>query len=252
MDYVRYWADRSQVGKGQIVKGIGLSTSKFYDWQQRYGKANEHNAKIPRNHWLEDWEREAIIQGFYEHPGDGYRRLRYMLMDADVVAVSPSTTYRVLKSAGLLQRWNQTQSRKGSGFHQPDRPHQHWHIDISYVNRNYCAVSGPEVLRTTSGLFLLSVSLWLRQRSATPPHRCRATAAAVFGFGALRFTHFSSVLEQRSRAPRLLLIFLNHRGLPHRVTSPSGLLLQLVPTRLSLIRSYCSPVLLVGNCDLGY
>ena len=40
----------------------------------------------------------------------------------------------MLKGAGLLQRWNATQSRKGTGFHQPEKPHQHWHIDISYIN----------------------------------------------------------------------------------------------------------------------
>lgn len=134
MDYVRYWSDRTQVGKGQIIKWIGLGSSKFYDWQQRYGKATEHNAQIPRDHWLERWEREAIIQGFHDHPDDGYRRLTYMLMDADIVAVSPSTTYRVLKSAGLLRRWNTGTSRKGTGFRQPEKPHDHWHIDISYVN----------------------------------------------------------------------------------------------------------------------
>ena len=134
MDYVRYWADRSQVRKGLIVKWIGLGSSKFYDWQQRYGKATEHNARIPRDHWLETWEREAIIQGFHEHPDDGYRRITYLLMDADIVAVSPSTTCRVLKSAGLLRRWNTTSNRKGTGFHQPEKPHQHWHIDISYIN----------------------------------------------------------------------------------------------------------------------
>mgnify|MGYP006871988189 CR=1 FL=1 len=25
---------------------------------QRYGKANEHNGQVPRDHWLEDWEKE--------------------------------------------------------------------------------------------------------------------------------------------------------------------------------------------------
>lgn len=25
-------------------------------------------------------------------------------------------------------------SKKGTGFHQPHRPHRHWHIDISYLN----------------------------------------------------------------------------------------------------------------------
>jgi transposase InsO family protein len=134
VDYVRYWGGRSEVAKGQIVKWIGMASSKFYDWQQRYGRALEHNAQIPRDHWLEDWEREAIIQGFHAHPNDGYRRLTYGLMDADVVAVSPSTTYRVLKHAGLLERWNTRPSRKGTGFQQPEKRHQHWHIDISYVN----------------------------------------------------------------------------------------------------------------------
>jgi putative transposase len=57
-----------------------------------------------------------------------------MMLDADVVAVSPATVYRVLSQAGLLgRRWAQP-SRKGTGFVQPLRPHQHWHIDISYLN----------------------------------------------------------------------------------------------------------------------
>jgi putative transposase len=57
-----------------------------------------------------------------------------MMLDADVVAVSPSTVYRVLKQAGLLDRWNGKRSLKGTGFHQPSRLHEHWHIDIAYLN----------------------------------------------------------------------------------------------------------------------
>jgi hypothetical protein len=38
-----------------------------------------------------DWERDAIIAYFIQHPDEGYRRLAYMMMDADIVAVSPST-----------------------------------------------------------------------------------------------------------------------------------------------------------------
>jgi hypothetical protein len=102
VDYVRYWSHRGQVTIGQIVKWIGLGASKFYDWRDRYGQVTEHNAQLPRDHWLEPWEREAIIAGYYQHPHDGYRRLTYLLMDADQVAVSPATTYRVLKQAGLL------------------------------------------------------------------------------------------------------------------------------------------------------
>jgi putative transposase len=36
------------------------------------------------------------------YPLEGYRRLAYMMLDADIVAVSPSSVYRVLKAAGKL------------------------------------------------------------------------------------------------------------------------------------------------------
>jgi transposase InsO family protein len=57
-----------------------------------------------------------------------------MMMDADIVAVSPSSVYRVLTNAGLLNRWNRKQSKKGAGFVQPLKAHEHWHIDVSYIN----------------------------------------------------------------------------------------------------------------------
>jgi hypothetical protein len=39
-----------------------------------------------------------------------------------------------LKQAGLLSRWKDKPSRKGTGFEWPPQPHQHWHIDVSYIN----------------------------------------------------------------------------------------------------------------------
>ena len=56
------------------------------------------------------------------------------MLDADIVAVSASSVYRVLKEAGVLDRWSNKASKKGTGFHQPQRPHEHWHVDISYIN----------------------------------------------------------------------------------------------------------------------
>lgn len=111
-----------------------IGSSKFYDWRKRYGKVNEHNHWIPRDYWLEDWEKQAIIDYYRLHPTEGYRRLTFMMLDADVVAVSPSSVYRVLSMAGLLKRWNPPASSKGDGFIGPKWPHQHWHIDVSYLN----------------------------------------------------------------------------------------------------------------------
>jgi putative transposase len=117
-----------------LIKWIGLGRSKFYDWRRRYGKVNEHNAWIPRDFWLEHWEKQAIIDFYADHWLEGYRRLTFMMLDRNIVAVSPSSTYRVLKQAGLLRAWNGQHSKKGTGFQQPLRPHEHWHVDIAYLN----------------------------------------------------------------------------------------------------------------------
>lgn len=113
---------------------LGITLSKFHDWRCRYGRVNEHNAWVPRDHWLEDWEKQAIIRFSFEYPLEGYRRLAFMMLDRDVVAVSPSSVYRVLKAAGRIGRSTSKPSKKGTGFHQPKKPHEHWHIDISYIN----------------------------------------------------------------------------------------------------------------------
>jgi len=134
VDYVAKWSGRTELPAKQLVGWIGVGMSKFYQWRTRYGKVNEHNALVPRDHWLEAWEREAILAFSAEHRTEGYRRLTYMMMDADVVAASAATVYRVLKRAGCFARWNRSESAKGKGFQQPLAPHEHWHVDISYVN----------------------------------------------------------------------------------------------------------------------
>ena len=134
VDYVRYWSDKTQIKATTMVKWIGIARSKYHDWRSRYGKVNEHNAWIPRDFWLEDGERQAIIAYYLDHPLEGYRRLTYMMLDDEIVAASPSSVYRVLKNAELLNRWNRKPSKKGDGFTQPLRPHEHWHVDISYIN----------------------------------------------------------------------------------------------------------------------
>ena len=134
VDYVRYWSDKTGIKATKMIQWIKITRSKYYDWRSRYGKVNEHNAWIPRDFWLTDYERQAIVNYYHDNPLEGYRRLTYMMMDDDIVAVSPSSVYRVLAGAGLLRRWNRKPSKKGTGFQQPLKAHEHWHIDISYIN----------------------------------------------------------------------------------------------------------------------
>ena len=134
MDFATGLSTKTEIAIPRIAGWLGLSKGKFYQWRKRYGKANEHNGQVPRDHWLEEEEKQKILDFHDRHPLEGYRRLTFMMLDQDVVAVSPSSTYRVLKAAGRLDRWNKKPTRKGTGFQQPDEPHKHWHIDISYIN----------------------------------------------------------------------------------------------------------------------
>ena len=133
VDYVRKWSGKTEVTIGQVQKWIGIYSSTYCSWVRNYGRVFEHNGWIPRDHWLDDWEKQAILQYHFGHPLAGYRRLTYMMIDANVVACSAATVYRILSEAGLLKR-NRHRSRKGTGFQQPLVAHEHWHIDISYIN----------------------------------------------------------------------------------------------------------------------
>lgn len=124
----------THIACGRLLRWLELCPRKFARWRGRYGRANEHNGLVPRDHWLEPAEKAAIIDFARQHPLEGYRSLSFMMLDRDVAAVAPSTTYRVLKAAGLIGGAKGRPSKKGLGFVQPLAPHEHWHIDFSYLN----------------------------------------------------------------------------------------------------------------------
>jgi transposase InsO family protein len=131
---MKYWTERAELPCKTLLGWARLTTSKYHQWIHRYGHANAHNGKIPRDWWLEEWEKQAILDYHEQHPLEGYRRLTFMMLDDDIVAVSPSSTYRVLKSAGRLDRKVVAPSKKGTGYVQPLKIHQEWHTDVSYLN----------------------------------------------------------------------------------------------------------------------
>jgi putative transposase len=133
VDAINHLHEHTELPQRRLLSWLELCVRKFSRWRQRYGKVNEHNAQVPRDHQIKPQERKAIIDYANAHPLEGYRALTYMMMDADVAAVSPATTYRVLKSAGIIDPFKGKPSKKGTGFVQPLAPHEHWHTDFSYI-----------------------------------------------------------------------------------------------------------------------
>ena len=132
--FVQTWQAKTGYDVTRFSNWLGISRSKYYSWVNRQDQANQHNGGLPKHHWLTESEKAAIVNYYADQRQTGYRRLAYMMLDADVVAVSPSSVYRVLLDCGMLRPTTAQPSSKGQGFHQPVQPHQHWHIDITYLN----------------------------------------------------------------------------------------------------------------------
>lgn len=140
--YVEMLATRTVLTLTVLLKMLGIHKGKYFHWKQRMGKENRHTSAQPKQQYLLEWEKQAVIAYAKAHYAendfflrDGYRRLCYRMLDENIVAVSPSSVYRILKAQGLLNQWNTAKtSAKGTGFVQPAAVHEHWHTDIKYMN----------------------------------------------------------------------------------------------------------------------
>ncbi|EDM26821.1 hypothetical protein LNTAR_06234 [Lentisphaera araneosa HTCC2155] len=119
-----------------MLKSLALHPSKFYQWKKRKGKANQHNGKQPKDFWITEDERRAVIEYYQSHRQEGYRAVTYMMIDENVAYMSSSSVYRILSDAELMRTKATKKSTKGNGFEQPLQAHEHWHTDISYVKIN--------------------------------------------------------------------------------------------------------------------
>jgi putative transposase len=77
-------------------------------------------------------ERTAVLDWALAHPKDGYRRLAWQMVDADVAYLSPASVYRVLRDADLLYRWKRRRPLGGQPA-PPTQPHERWHTDLMYL-----------------------------------------------------------------------------------------------------------------------
>jgi len=133
VSFINHWQQRSGFPRQRFLDWLNLPRGRFRQWELRQGSQNAHNGKVHKAHWLLPEERQAIIDyALQGHLQAGYRRMSFLMLDGDIVAVSPSSVYRVLKQEGLIKPWGK-ETKKGTGFKQPLKPHQHWHTDFTYL-----------------------------------------------------------------------------------------------------------------------
>ena len=119
----------------RILRRLGFPKSRYYDWKRRAEEGRLADV-FPGSgggvYEILPEERLAVIEYALEHPKEGYRRLAWMMVDEDVVYMSPSSVYRILNEADLLYRWKRSR-KAGKAPPEPKSPNERWHTDIMYL-----------------------------------------------------------------------------------------------------------------------
>lgn len=118
----------------RILPAIGVTKARYRDWVTRAAR-DALADRPPIASWRDGIlteEKDAVKAYALAHPKDGYRRLTWQMVDADVAYLSPSSVYRILTEADLLYRWKRSQS-SGTAPAPPTRPHARWHTDLMYL-----------------------------------------------------------------------------------------------------------------------
>ena len=85
-----------------------------------------------------------MIEYALKHPEIRHRELAWRMVDEDVVYVSSSTVYRILREAKLVCPWSRRTKRRREEGEKAGRPNQIWATDLKYVwvgDRQYFLVS---------------------------------------------------------------------------------------------------------------
>lgn len=118
----------------RILTALGLTRARYRDWAHRAAQdaLGDRPPVAAWQHGILAEEQEAVIRYALAHPKDGYRRLAWQMVDADVAYLSPSSVYRILQRHDLLSRWKRSTS-SGARPVRPTRPHERWHTDLMYL-----------------------------------------------------------------------------------------------------------------------
>jgi len=80
-----------------------------------------------------DEEKQAVRAYALKHPGIRHRELAWRMVDEDVVCLSMSTVYRILKGENLVCPWRRRTKRTREDEEKAQRPDEIWATDLMYV-----------------------------------------------------------------------------------------------------------------------
>ena len=137
---------RSGWPAGETLAALGVSRRTYYRWlkEEAWAKARPADSIRPvQPYEALPEEKVAVREYALKHPELRHRELAWRMVDEDVVYLSPSTVYRILKGENLVCPWRRRKKRDREDEEKAKRPNEVWATDLKYVaigERNYYLV----------------------------------------------------------------------------------------------------------------
>lgn len=120
----------------QTLRRLGVSPASYYRWRREASPAKTLAAEPPRPvqaYEATDEEKRAVRAYALKHPGIRHRELAWRMVDEEVVCLSASTVYRILKGENLVCPWRRRTKRTRDEDEKAKRPDEVWATDLMYV-----------------------------------------------------------------------------------------------------------------------
>ncbi len=113
-----------------------IAVSSYYRWlkEERWAQELPKEPEKPvQVYEATPQEKEKVRAYALKHPAIRHRELAWRMVDEDVVCLSPSTVYRILKEQNLVSPWRRRKKRTRQEEEKATRPDERWATDLMYV-----------------------------------------------------------------------------------------------------------------------
>jgi putative transposase len=120
----------------KTLAALGIARRTYYRWLHEEAWARALPAEPVRAvqpYEALPQEKEAVLRYARQHPELRHRELAWRMVDEDVSYLSPSTVYRILKTANLVCPWRRRKKRSRAEEEKATRPNERWATDLMQI-----------------------------------------------------------------------------------------------------------------------
>jgi putative transposase len=127
--------ERSGWPAQRTLTALGISRRTYYRWlkEEKWAQALPAAPRPVQAYEALPQEKQAVLNYARRHPELRHRELAWRMVDEDVVCLSASTVYRILKEANLVCPWRRRSKRRREEEEKATAPDQIWATDVMYV-----------------------------------------------------------------------------------------------------------------------